>query len=172
MSGLSCIMPMFERLNELIKFSQSRECFVCDFFAIVKLCQVDLYCWYNDPYNAYLNDVFHGYWNLLNETFNVVVHEWALDLNKRLENLSFHIVGIFVMMQCYCFWNNIICACDLCFFLTLANLSLGGTTRNVTPQISMTHPTSRQHRTHIKKKIHSKLCIKRLPKSRKIQNSN
>jgi hypothetical protein len=34
-----------------------------------------------------------------------------------------------------------------------ANLSLGGTTRNITPQISMTHPTSKQHRTHIKKKI-------------------
>jgi hypothetical protein len=61
MLGLSCIMPMLKRLNELIKFSQSRECFVCDFVIDVKLCQVDLYCWYNDPQNAYLNDVFHGY---------------------------------------------------------------------------------------------------------------
>jgi hypothetical protein len=32
----------------------------------------------------------------------------------------------------------------------VANLFLGDTTRNVTPQISVT-PTSRQHRTHIKK---------------------
>ncbi len=32
-----------------------------------------------------------------------------------------------------------------------ANLFLGGTSRNLTPQISVTHPTSRQHRTHIKK---------------------
>ncbi len=31
-----------------------------------------------------------------------------------------------------------------------ANLFLGGTSRNLTPQISVTHPTSRQHRTHIK----------------------
>jgi hypothetical protein len=31
------------------------------------------------------------------------------------------------------------------------NLSLGGTTRNVMPQIYVTHPTSRQHMTHIKK---------------------
>ncbi len=79
MLGLSYIMPMFEGLNELIKFSLSRKCFVC--FVIVKLCQVDLHCWYNDPYNAYLNDVFHGYQNLLNETFNVAMHERAPDLN-------------------------------------------------------------------------------------------
>jgi hypothetical protein len=30
--GLSCLMPMLEGLNEFIKFSQSRQCFVCDFF--------------------------------------------------------------------------------------------------------------------------------------------
>jgi hypothetical protein len=53
-----------------------------------------------------------------------------------------------------------------------ANLSLGGTIKNVTPQIFVTHPTSKQHRTHIKKNIHSKLFIKRLPKSCKIQNFN
>jgi hypothetical protein len=32
-----------------------------------------------------------------------------------------------------------------------ANLSLGGTTKNVTPQIFVTHPTSKQHKNHIKK---------------------
>ncbi len=56
---------------------------------LLKLCQVDLYYWYNDPQNAYLSDVFHGYQNLLNETFDMVVHEWAIDLNTELENLSF-----------------------------------------------------------------------------------
>jgi hypothetical protein len=82
-------MPMFERLNELIKFSLSWECFVCDFVIIVKLCQIDLYYWYNDPQNAYLNDVLHGYWNLLNETYDVVVHEWAPNLDTRLKNFNF-----------------------------------------------------------------------------------
>ncbi len=56
---------------------------------LLKLCQVDLYHWYNDPHNAYLSDVFHGYQNLLNETFDVVVHEWVTDLNTKLKNLSF-----------------------------------------------------------------------------------
>jgi len=35
----------------------------------------------------------------------------------------------------------------------MANLSLGATTRNITPQIFVTHPTSGQHRIHIKKKF-------------------
>jgi hypothetical protein len=36
---------------------------------------------------------------------------------------------------------------------SMANLSLGGTTRNITPQNFVTHPTSGQHRTHIKNKF-------------------
>jgi len=53
-----------------------------------------------------------------------------------------------------------------------ANLSLGGTIRNITPQIFETHPTLKQHRTHIKKVFNFKLLIKRLHKSCKIWNSN
>ncbi len=68
-------MPMFEGLNELMKFSQSQECFVCDFVVVMKLCQTNLYYMYNDPHNAYLNDVFHGYRNLLDETSDVMMHE-------------------------------------------------------------------------------------------------
>jgi hypothetical protein len=49
---------------------------------------------------------------------------------------------------------------------------LGGTIKNITPQISMTHPTSIQHRTYINKTFHCKLFIKRLAKSCRIQNSN
>jgi hypothetical protein len=53
-----------------------------------------------------------------------------------------------------------------------ANLSLGGTIRNITPQISKTHSTSKQHKNHINKTFHSKLFIKRLPKLCRIQSFN
>jgi hypothetical protein len=53
-----------------------------------------------------------------------------------------------------------------------ANLYLGGPTKSITPQIFETHPTLGQHQNHIKKAFHSKLFIKRLPKSRRIQNYN
>ncbi len=42
MVGLSCIMPLLEGLNKLIKLSQS-QCFVCDFVVAMKLCEEDLY---------------------------------------------------------------------------------------------------------------------------------
>lgn len=93
MLSLSCIMPMLEGLNELMKFSQSQECFVCYFVVALKLCQANLYYQYNEPHNAYLSDVFHGYWNLLNETSNVVVHEWAPNLNMGLKILVFGLLA-------------------------------------------------------------------------------
>ncbi len=42
MLGLSSLMPMLEGLNELIKFSQSQQCLVCDFVFAMKLCQANL----------------------------------------------------------------------------------------------------------------------------------
>jgi hypothetical protein len=42
MLGLSCLMPMPKGLNELIKFSQSQQCLICDFVFAVKLCQANL----------------------------------------------------------------------------------------------------------------------------------
>jgi hypothetical protein len=50
-----------------------------------------------------MGDVFNGYQNLLNGTSNVVVHEWALDLNISLENLNFQIIGTSIMMHSSCF---------------------------------------------------------------------
>jgi hypothetical protein len=70
-------MFMLEGLNELIKFSQSQYCFVCDFVVVIKFYQVNLHHQYNDLQDAYMNNVFNGYRNLLNGTSNVMVHEWA-----------------------------------------------------------------------------------------------
>jgi hypothetical protein len=56
-----------------------------------------------------MGDVFNGYQNLFHGTLNVVVHEWAPDLNIGLENLSFQIVGIFNMMH--------VCCVDMTFYV-------------------------------------------------------
>jgi hypothetical protein len=49
-----------------------------------------------------MGNVFNRYWNLLNGTSNVVVHEWAPNLNTSLKNLSFQITSISIMMHsCY-----------------------------------------------------------------------
>jgi hypothetical protein len=46
-----------------------------------------------------MHDLFNGYCNLLNGTSDMVVHQWAHDLDIGFENLSFHIVGISIMMH-------------------------------------------------------------------------
>ena len=40
--GLSCILPMMNALDYLMKFNQDRKCFIRDMVAIIKICQLDL----------------------------------------------------------------------------------------------------------------------------------
>jgi hypothetical protein len=54
-----------------------------------------------------MHDVFNGYRNLLNGTLDMVVHEWAYDLNIGFENLSFQITGISIMMDYWCIETSI-----------------------------------------------------------------
>jgi hypothetical protein len=46
-----------------------------------------------------MNDVFTGYQNFFIKTLDVVVHEWAPNLNIGMENLCFCITNIFIMMH-------------------------------------------------------------------------
>jgi hypothetical protein len=46
-----------------------------------------------------MNNVFNGYQNLMNGTLNVVVHEWAPNLNNSLENSSVKIVDRSIMLH-------------------------------------------------------------------------
>jgi hypothetical protein len=95
-------MPFLEGLNELINSPNPKSALYVILLAIVKLCETNFYDWYIDPHNAYMDDVFNGYRNLLNGTLDVVVHEWAPNLNTSLENLSFQITNISIMMHfCY-----------------------------------------------------------------------
>ncbi len=41
--GLNVIMPLLEATHSLIKFSWPCDVFVCDFIAIVKCCEGDVY---------------------------------------------------------------------------------------------------------------------------------
>jgi hypothetical protein len=56
-----------------------------------------------------MNGMFNGYYNLLYGSLDLVVHEWPFNLNIGLENLSFQIVGIFVMMH--------VCCLDITFYV-------------------------------------------------------
>ena len=37
---LPCLLPLLESVNSLMKFTQARDVFICDYVAVVKICQV------------------------------------------------------------------------------------------------------------------------------------
>jgi hypothetical protein len=54
--GLMYIMPTLEVINDLIKFAQSRDTFVCDFVGAMKMCSADLHTLYYDPKKKHTNE--------------------------------------------------------------------------------------------------------------------
>jgi hypothetical protein len=63
-----------------------------------------------------MDDMLSVYWNLLNETSNVVVLEWGFNLIIGMENVSFHIVGISIIIFLSLVSYIVICSCNLNFF--------------------------------------------------------
>jgi hypothetical protein len=39
--GMTCIVPLLDCINSLIKFAQARNVFICDFVAALTACQVN-----------------------------------------------------------------------------------------------------------------------------------
>jgi hypothetical protein len=56
MIGLTCVLPMLEVVQSLNKLAQNKNCFICDFVAIVKLTQVDSYNLYVDLERHFSHD--------------------------------------------------------------------------------------------------------------------
>jgi hypothetical protein len=46
--GLNAMMPLLKTIHSLIKFSQMRDVFACDFIAAVKICDGDVYHMFYD----------------------------------------------------------------------------------------------------------------------------
>jgi hypothetical protein len=63
--SLCCIMPLLNAVNRLIKLSQARDVFICDFLEALKLCQQDLAQKYIDPASAFNHVDFSVYHEVL-----------------------------------------------------------------------------------------------------------
>jgi hypothetical protein len=46
--ALHCVLSLLECVNDLMKFAQSRDVFILDYVAAVKICQANLYMMYVD----------------------------------------------------------------------------------------------------------------------------
>jgi hypothetical protein len=56
--GLVCILHLLKSMHALIKFAQSRNVFVCDLVATIKVCQSDVYSMYYDQTSKFTIDNF------------------------------------------------------------------------------------------------------------------
>jgi hypothetical protein len=87
--GFNAMMPLLE----VIKFAQLKDVFVCDFIAIKKICEKDMYHVFSDrlsffEYNVFIN--FTTFINIIHE--NIGLH-WIINLNTKIDHMDFEFVG-------------------------------------------------------------------------------
>jgi hypothetical protein len=84
--ALICFLPLLEAVHYLIKFSQQRDVFICDYLAAVKVCQGQLYSLYSYPATCFRSNSFTEFTDLLvcqNRTISLDWEPAALDLNEQ-----------------------------------------------------------------------------------------
>jgi hypothetical protein len=91
--ALTCFLPLLETVHYLVKFSQQRDIFICDYLGAVKVCQGQLYTLYSDPQTCFRSDAFREMTDLLgcrHGTISMVWETSVLDLNESGEHLAFN----------------------------------------------------------------------------------
>jgi hypothetical protein len=91
--ALSCVLPLLEAMNYLIKYAQGGEVFIFDMVAIVKICQVDLFMMYNDLVIDYRCEHFQVFCDVVENIFVTITQNWITNLNIDTKNLVFHMAS-------------------------------------------------------------------------------
>jgi hypothetical protein len=91
--ALSCILPLLEAVQSLIKFAQAGNVFISDFIAAVKICQADLYMMYCDSATSFQALHFQLFTDVVNDHSYSISQEWVTDLNNEAKSLGFRIHG-------------------------------------------------------------------------------
>jgi len=81
MLGMCTLLPLLDSIDKLVNFSQKCDIYICDFVAIVKVCQVDLYRLYKDKGTSYSSDEFWSFNNLLECNHEQIHVKWITNLN-------------------------------------------------------------------------------------------
>jgi hypothetical protein len=91
--GLNVVMPLLEVIHFLIKFAQLRDVFVCDFIAVVKIYEGDVYHMYCDIHSFFQGDVIMNFQSLIDCAHASINRRWIIDLDIRTDHLVFEFVG-------------------------------------------------------------------------------
>jgi hypothetical protein len=82
---------MLEYVNVLMKCAQAKDVFVCEYIALVKICQTNLYKMYSDPATSFQPKNFLEFTNVVNTSCRIT-QDWVIDLNDGNEHLAFRII--------------------------------------------------------------------------------
>jgi hypothetical protein len=92
---LHCILLLLKCVHTLMKVTQNKNVFVCDFVKIVKVAQhqQEPYMFYNDPYMKFEDLAFDNFNAIGPLTNSNVPMEWFFDLNGGNDYFAFSFVG-------------------------------------------------------------------------------
>jgi hypothetical protein len=74
--SLACFIPLLDTVHYLIKLSQARDIFICDFMQAIKLCQEELARKFIDADTAYNISDFQQYTSLISMTCENIPLKW------------------------------------------------------------------------------------------------
>jgi hypothetical protein len=91
--GMTCLLPLLECINSLVKFAQSRNVFICDFVGALTICQAQLFEIYVDDGKAFGTHHFVDFRQMVECRHEQIHVKWDLDMNHSLEVLAFTVGG-------------------------------------------------------------------------------
>jgi hypothetical protein len=89
--GMTCLLPLLECINSLVKFVQSQNVFICDFVGALTTCQAQLYEMYLDEGKAFGTHHFLDFKQMAECRHKQLHVKWDLNMNDSVELLAFTI---------------------------------------------------------------------------------
>jgi hypothetical protein len=78
---MSCVLPLLEAINALIKFVQRRHAFICDFVVVVQIWQVDFFMMWFDSMTNHECKHFQIFCDVVDNNLGTITQDWFIDFN-------------------------------------------------------------------------------------------
>ena len=94
--AMACILPLFEAMQFLNKFGQSRDVALYEFVATVKQCEILVGLLYVSPETRYTSDEFSLFSSIASVTSQSILMKWMPDLSSEepVEHLCFESIKV------------------------------------------------------------------------------
>jgi hypothetical protein len=92
-------MSILEVVYSLIKYAQHWDVFIMDFLNVINLVKVKLFHLYIYPFSSFDDPMFDDFTKLLQQSNDVLLIQWCLDLVEPQAFLGFNIGGQIFVVQ-------------------------------------------------------------------------